>query len=62
MLSEISKLDPTSVNIIITGHTDFDLAKEAVNSGKIYNLTKPCSTDDLIQTLRKGGELYRRMS
>ena len=61
MLSEISKLDPTSVNIIITGHTDFDLAKEAVNSGKIYKiLTKPCSTDDLIQTLRKGGELYQK--
>ena len=36
MLSEINKIDPDIVSILITGHADFDVAKEAVNSGKSF--------------------------
>ena len=61
MLSEINKIDSDIVNIIITGHGDFDLAKEAVNSGKIYKiLTKPCSTEELIRTLQKGSDIHQQ--
>ena len=34
MLSEINKLDPDIASVLITGHSDFDTAKEAINQGK----------------------------
>ena len=62
MLSEINKIDPDIVSIIITGHADFDLAKEAVNSGKVFKiLTKPCSTEELIDVL-KGSDIQAEKS
>ena len=36
MLSEINQLDPNIVNILITGHADFDLAKECSQFGKSF--------------------------
>ena len=61
MLSKINQLDPDIANILITGHSDFDIAKEAINSGKVFKiLTKPSSTDELIKTLREGSEIYHK--
>ena len=61
MLSKINQLDPNIVNILITGHADFDLAKDAVNSGKVFKiLTKPCSTDELLRTLKEGSEIHQK--
>ena len=61
MLSKINQLDPNIVNILITGHADFDLAKDAVNSGKVFKiLTKPCSTDELLKTLKEGSEIHQK--
>jgi len=61
MLSEINKIDPGVINILITGHADFDLARDAVNSGKIFKiLTKPCSAEELIKTLKEAGELSQK--
>lgn len=60
MLSEINKIDPDIVSILITGHADFDVAKEAVNSGKVFKiLTKPCSREELIDVLKSGSK-YRQ--
>ena len=61
MLSEINKIDSGVVNILITGHADFDLAKDAVNSGKIFKiLTKPCSVEELIKTLKEVTKLSQK--
>jgi type II secretory ATPase GspE/PulE/Tfp pilus assembly ATPase PilB-like protein len=61
MLAEINKLDPDIATVLITGHSDFDTAKEAINSGKVFKiLTKPCSSEELIQTLKEGSEIHQK--
>ena len=61
MLNEINKLDSGIVNILITGYADFNLAKEAVNSGKIFKiLTKPSSTEEIIETIQEGSKLLKK--
>ena len=42
MLTEIRKIDPQIVSVLITGHSDFEIAKDAINSGNVFKiLTKP---------------------
>jgi FixJ family two-component response regulator len=54
MLGEINKIDPNIASVLITGHSDFDVAKEALNSGNVFKiLTKPCSAEELIKTLKE---------
>ena len=54
MLGEINKIDSNIVSVLITGHSDFDVAKEALNSGNVFKiLTKPCSAEELIKTLKE---------
>ena len=61
MLSEINKLDSDIVNILITGQSDFEVAKEAVNSGKVFKiLTKPCSSEELVKTLKEASLAYQK--
>ena len=61
MLSEINKLDSDIVNILITGHSDFEVAKEAVNSGKVFKiLTKPCSSEELAKTWKEASLAYQK--
>lgn len=51
-LSEVSKLAPDTVRVILTGYADFQAAMDAVNEGKIFRFaTKPCEGPVLIQTL-----------
>ena len=52
MLGEIKKRDPEVVTVLLTGHTDFESAMSAVNSGSVFRmLSKPCPPDDLIKVL-----------
>lgn len=52
MLGEIKKRDPEVVTVLLTGHTDFESAMLAVNSGNIFRmLSKPCPPQDLIKVL-----------
>ena len=52
MLWEIKKRDPEVVTVLLTGHTDFESAMSAVNSGSVFRmLSKPCPPDDLIKVL-----------
>lgn len=54
MLSEINKIDPTIISILLTGHSDINTAKEAIDSGKVNRiLTKPYPTSDLIVVLNQ---------
>jgi general secretion pathway protein E len=55
MLTEIRKIDPQIVSVLITGHSDFEIAKDAINSGNIFKiLTKPCPADKLVGVLQDG--------
>jgi len=61
MLAEINKIDPNIVSVLITGHSDFEVAKDAVNSGKVFKiLTKPCSADEIIKTLKKCSLIHQK--
>ena len=57
MLGEIKKKDPEVVTVLLTGHTDFESAMSAVNSGSVFRmLAKPCPPEELINALRASVE------
>lgn len=57
MLGEVKKRDPEVVTVLLTGHTDFESAMSAVNSGSVFRmLAKPCPPEELINALRTSVE------
>src|SRR5262245_22883041 len=51
-LSEVKKISPDSIRIILTGHADLSAAVGAVNEGSIFRfLTKPCDKETLGKTI-----------
>lgn len=52
-LSKVKVLAPDTVRIMLTGNADQQTAMEAVNEGSVFRfLTKPCSPENLAETLR----------
>jgi len=52
LLSEVSKIAPDTVRVVLTGYADFQATMEAVNEGKVFRfLTKPCDGPVLKRTL-----------
>lgn len=48
-----------TVRIILTGYTDIGALVEAINSGVVYKyVSKPWLNEDLIQTVKRGLEVY----
>ena len=59
-LTRVKELSPDTVRIMLTGYADIQTAIEAINSGNVFRfLTKPCSTDTLLQTVQAGIEQYK---
>ena len=59
-LSEVRKISPDSVRMILSGQAELASTIEAVNQGHIFRfLTKPCSTDTLFVAVDAGVEQYR---
>ncbi|QDT12184.1 response regulator [Planctomycetes bacterium K23_9] len=49
---------PDTVCIMLTGHADVELMKEAINQGHVFRfLTKPCHDVELSLAVREGLEL-----
>jgi YesN/AraC family two-component response regulator len=47
-LKKVKEQHPNVIRMLITGHSDINLAKEAINKAQVYNyIEKPCSTDEL---------------
>jgi len=62
-LSRVRSVQPNAVRILLTGQSDMDAAITAVNEGQIYRfLTKPCSSDVLVDELTGAVELNRLMT
>ena len=64
MLSEINKLNPNIISVLLSGYSDIETAKEAIEKGKVYRiLTKPYPTEDLItvlnQCIEEGSKEFR---
>lgn len=60
-LAKVKDISPASIRIMLTGYADLQNAIEAINHVNIFRLlTKPCSSKDLIETIHKGIEQYRK--
>ena len=60
LLAKVKTLSPDSVRIMLTGQADLDTAIAAVNQGNIFRfLTKPCSAEQLADTLEAAVEQHR---
>jgi len=63
LLARVREVAPSSVRILLTGHSDFNSAVEAVNEGQIFRfLSKPCPPDALIKTLWAGVDQHRLLT
>jgi len=59
-LTEVRKLYPETMRILLTGQSDIDSAISAVNDGQIFRfLTKPCPTDHLSSIIDLALEHHR---
>lgn len=59
-LTEVRKIAPESIRMMLTGNADQQTAIDAINRGAIFRfLTKPCSQEDLTSALDVGLEQYR---
>ncbi|MBS3914053.1 MAG: response regulator [Bacteroidetes bacterium] len=58
-LLAISAKYPKSLKVILTAYQDFQVAREALNSGRIFKyMLKPWDRDEIIQTVNLAYELY----
>ncbi|MFO7707940.1 MAG: SpoIIE family protein phosphatase [Desulfobacterales bacterium] len=61
-LSQVRRISPDSVRILLTGSADLEAAIQAVNQGNIFRfLTKPCASEDLLKALAAGVQEHRRI-
>ncbi len=59
-LSNVRKVSPDTVRIMLTGNANMETAIDAVNDGAIYRfLNKPVETEQLYQTVIDGMKQYR---
>ena len=59
LAKELTALDPNLRVIVITGFSDIDYVKDAVNLGAISFLTKPIQTEEVNNSLRRAVEYFR---
>lgn len=62
LLARCKELAPEMVRVMVTGNADQETAVMAVNRGAVYRfLNKPCSREDLVETLNGALALHRQM-
>jgi len=60
LLAQAVKDYPDQIRIMLTGFSDMEALKEAINVGQIYSyLTKPWNDDELKNTIKKAFETYK---
>ena len=58
-LARANEKSPNSIQVVLTGAADMNMAVEAANSGRIHRfLVKPCPLDRLMETLTAAVDLY----
>jgi CheY-like chemotaxis protein len=59
-LSEVKKLAPDTVRMMLTGYADVNAIITTINEGNVFRfLTKPCPNEVLVKALNDGIEQYR---
>jgi response regulator RpfG family c-di-GMP phosphodiesterase len=60
LLARVVREFPDPVRILLTGFSDIEAIKDAINRGQIYHyLQKPWNEDDLRQTILSAFEVYK---
>jgi response regulator RpfG family c-di-GMP phosphodiesterase len=53
-LATVRNISPDSIRVMLTGHSDIEIAVRGVNEGQIFRfLTKPVTSETLLATLRE---------
>lgn len=59
LLEQVRNIAPETVQIMLTGQADMEAIIKLINKGKIFRfLTKPCSPEDLIASIKDGVRQY----
>ena len=53
LMSEIKKMNPDTFVILFTGHASVDLAKEAIRQGAYDFITKPFTSNEIIEAVQR---------
>lgn len=60
LLARVVREFPDPVRILLTGFSDIEAIKDAINRGQIYHyLQKPWNEDDLRETIHSAFEVYK---
>lgn len=60
LLARVVREFPDPVRILLTGFSDIEAIKDAINRGQIYHyLQKPWNEDDLRETIQSAFEVYK---
>jgi response regulator RpfG family c-di-GMP phosphodiesterase len=60
LLTQVKKIRPDTVRIMITGYAELEMAIDAVNEGNIFRfLTKPIAKNAFLNAVSAGAEQYR---
>ena len=60
VLQEVQSLQPDTIRILLTGHSDSDLTINAINIGRVHHyITKPWDDEALQKTIKTSIEKYR---
>ena len=61
LLMRIHEVSPNTITIMLTGQSDFEGVKRAINKAKLYRfLEKPFNNADLLLTAKTAYEAYRK--
>ena len=59
LLAQVAKKYPNQIRILLTGFSDIDAIKDAINRGQIYHyLQKPWNDVELKETIENAYEVY----
>ncbi|PKL15836.1 MAG: hypothetical protein CVV49_19365, partial [Spirochaetae bacterium HGW-Spirochaetae-5] len=63
LLEKVRNISPETIQIMLTGQADMEAIINLINKGKIFRfLTKPCSTEDLLLTIKDAVRQYELVS
>ncbi len=63
LLEKVRNISPETIQIMLTGQADMEAIINLINKGKIFRfLTKPCSTEDLLFTIKDAVRQYELVS
>ncbi|RBW70776.1 response regulator [Bacillus taeanensis] len=61
LIQKVKNICPDTVFIIISGYTEFDYAKRAIELEAVDYLVKPIGLDDIVSSVKKAANKYEKM-